>query len=162
TRYFNSADSILRGLADYFGGDKVITVAQSMRLPGSINSKPGRQAADCRLISIEPGLRYSLTDFSAYREVPQQPLAELVLRRSNSNKVLSPENARRLSEAVEDRLITHYGGFHRKNGWMAALCPFPHDLDRPGMHFGFSPRHHCGYCFGRHGKISLSEMCHKL
>src|SRR5258706_12882598 len=30
TRYFNLADSILRGLAEYFGGDKMITVAHSM------------------------------------------------------------------------------------------------------------------------------------
>src|SRR5260221_10501826 len=36
TRFFNSADSILRGLAEYFSGDKIITVAHSMRLPGTI------------------------------------------------------------------------------------------------------------------------------
>src|SRR5260221_8925763 len=49
TRLFNSADRILCGLAEDFGGDKVITVAQSMRLPGTINCKPGRQGALCRL-----------------------------------------------------------------------------------------------------------------
>jgi hypothetical protein len=111
---------------------------------------------------MEPTLRYSLTDFSAYREISQQLGARLVSHRSNFNSLLSLENARRLSEAVEDRLIAQYGGFTRKNGWLAALCPFSHEKDRPGMHFGFNPVHRCGYCFGRHGKISLVGMCQQL
>lgn len=162
TRLFNSADSILRGLAEYFGGDKVITAAQSMRLPGTINCKRGRQAARCHLISIEPDLRYDLAAFSAYKAVTQQSPVRPAAHRSDSTIGLSLKSARRLSEAVEDRLITQYGGFPRKNGWLAALCPFPHAHDKPGMHFGFSPNYQCGYCFGRHGKITLRELCNCL
>jgi hypothetical protein len=161
TCYLNLADSILRGLADYFGGDKVITVAQSMRLPGSINNKLGRQITSCRLISMQSDLRYDLADFSAYKAtLRRSPIPHW--SRPNSGNKLSMGTAQFLAKAVEEQLFTEYGGFIRKNGWLAALCPFPHTHDKPGMHFGFNPSFRCGYCFGRHGKIALDELCHQL
>ena len=54
TTDFQHADLILKGLAERLGGDPVLTVAQSMRLPGTINNKSGRESALCRLVENAP------------------------------------------------------------------------------------------------------------
>jgi hypothetical protein len=47
---------------------------------------------------------------------------------------------------------------YRPNGFIAARCPLPHLKDRPGMHFSYRPDSGWGYCFGKHGKFSLTEL----
>jgi hypothetical protein len=51
TTDFATADRIIRGLADHLEGDKALSVAQSMRLVGTINTKPGRDSTVCQLVS---------------------------------------------------------------------------------------------------------------
>src|SRR6266849_7457884 len=41
---FVQADKVLRGLAQHLNGDEALTVAQSMRLPGTINTKADRDS----------------------------------------------------------------------------------------------------------------------
>jgi hypothetical protein len=56
---------VLRGLATALGGDPayVKSVASVMRLPGSINTKPQRNAASVTIAEDNPSRRYSLSQF---------------------------------------------------------------------------------------------------
>jgi hypothetical protein len=59
-------------------------------------------------------------------------------------------------------LIRDYGGYMKLNGWLAALCPYGHAQDRSGQHFGFNPERCASVCFGRHGILSLENLCNQL
>src|SRR5262249_59980200 len=63
-----------------------------------------------------------------------------------------------LTEAVLNQLEGHW----RSNSYIAALCPFPHQRDRPGMHFSYHVESGWGHCFGKHGKISPGDLCQLL
>src|SRR5262245_16652036 len=66
SRDFAQADKVLRALALEFKGDEKMTVAQSMRLPGTWNTKPGRENVLCSLVQHHPDYRYPLSTFSRY------------------------------------------------------------------------------------------------
>src|SRR5207244_1761391 len=73
TRDFAQADKVLRALALQFKGDEKMTVAQSMRLPGTWNTKLGRESVLCTLVQHHPDYLYPLSAFSRYvREVEGQ------------------------------------------------------------------------------------------
>jgi len=166
TRNFEQADRALRGLAKFFHGDSVLTTAQSMRLPGTINTKPQRAGALCSIVELHPQKRYELAQFKPYLAAAP----ELVhTHRQSSASTSSWEQAREgdlnpdLVRDVVDCLMTSYGGFLNPNGqWISALCPCGHSLDTPGRHFGFCPGAGLGYCWGRHGKLLLKDLCQAM
>lgn len=168
TQQFAFAESIMRGLAECFGGDNVTSSAHSLRLVGTINTKPGRAAFPCSLVELCPERRYALADFAAYVQapMPSRQTESINPHRSvsaiYSQHHLRPDQVESAVRAVSDSLLHNYGGYTRRNGWIAACCPFGHTQDRPGMHFGWSPQHKCGRCFGRHGSVGLLEMCRQL
>jgi len=169
TRAWDTAGRILHGLAAQFNGDPAMSVAQSMRLPGTMNTKPGRESALCQILEHHPERRYSLAEFApilgksvleestrvTQRCAKPNCASSLVGRRSTSFAELNSV----LVETVVQRLVCDYGGYMKANGWVAAYCPCGHMHDRPGAHFGFNPEYGVGVCFGRHGRLRLIDLC---
>jgi len=152
-----TANQVLSGLAKNLGGDR-LTVAQALRLPGSWNTKPSVNRP-CRLLWLAEERRYTLADFTTYLNRPRSPPVSATYRMPSSyHGSLNP----RLIDAVVDRLFTDYEGNLQPNGWIGALCPCGHSIDRPGKHFGFLPQKAVSRCFGRHGQILLKDLCHIL
>ena len=147
TRNLSFADRILAGMTQLLDSDSM-TVAQSMRLPGFVNTK-----SDCGKLCVikqhQPERVYTLQDFSRFAIARQRPTPP-------------PPNARPTIERVTEHLLYAYDGYMKPNGWMAARCPLEHCRDRPGMHFNFHPEFGVGHCFGRHGSLSLGELCDVL
>lgn len=151
------AEAIMRGLAATLGGDK-LTTAQSMRLPGSINTKYPHQPR-CSILSSEPHRLYTLDDFVDFRTVPTRtvkPARQDTPRRSGETWVEMK------SREITDILIREYQGFQKGNGWISSLCPCGHTHDAPGKHFGFNPSIGVGICFGRHGRMLVKDLMRVL
>ncbi len=159
TTDFAAADKAIRGLAQHLGGDEALSVAQSMRLPGTINTKRGRNFALCHFVSYHPARLYTLGEFAPFIAQPMRYRRQLSSSSSQwSDQPASPETIEAVTEAVLNLLEGHW----RQNGFIAARCPLPHHRDKPGMHFSYQPETGWGYCFGKHGKIPLVEMCRLL
>jgi hypothetical protein len=154
---FALADRILRGLASYFHADRT-NVAQSLRIPGTINTKPQRGGALCHVIDMFPDRRYTLAGFAAFAA----PCPTRSIRSSSQPASISTDTRRAISNEIAACLLHQYGGFLKSNGWIAALCPCGHHRDSPGAHFGFNPQTGIGFCFGRHKGLSLQSMCELL
>lgn len=158
TTDFVTADEVLRGLAHRLGGDEVLSVAQSMRLPGSINTKPTRNFAQCSFIEYHPERLYTLEEFTRFI-IPTWMLPHF--RRDDGHWTAQHSDAATI-HAVTTAVIQLLDGRWRQNGFIAARCPLPHQRDRPGMHFSYHPETGWGHCFGKHGAIPLSELCRLL
>lgn len=146
TTNFHQCDAILSGLARALGGDR-LTVAQSMRLPGTRNFKPGR--GPCYILESQPQRCYSLGDFAPY--LPPQ-------REVHLTTLASGTHLDDLAAAISGILVSDYEGHLKANGWIAARCPAGHASDHPGKHFFFNEALHLGHCFGRHGRFLLKEL----
>ena len=152
------ADLALHGLAQTLSGDKT-NVAQSLRLPGSINTKPARNGAICQIIDFHPERRYHLADFKLYQ------VNHPIEHRHNCNllvPVFRSELNPSLVNAVSRCLLSEYDGYIKTNGYLAALCPCGHCHDLPGSHFNFDTARALGRCFGRHGRLLLKDLCELL
>ena len=40
--------------------------------------------------------------------------------------------------------------------------PLDHERDAPGSHFFFNPSLGLGHCFGKHGRLLLTDLCAAL
>ncbi len=74
----------------------------------------------------------------------------------------SHELPHEVTQALTEAVLHQLDGRWRSTGYIGALCPFPHQRDRPGMHFSYHPESGWGHCFGKHGKISPAELCKAL
>jgi hypothetical protein len=160
TTDFVQADKVLHGLAQRLHSDEALSVAQSMRLTGTINTKTGREGALCSFVSYHPERRYDLREF-----VPFLPKVLPYTRRHSSwevQKSYGHELPQSMIDALTFAVLQRLEGHWRSSGYIAAYCPFPHLKDRPGMHFSYHPESGWGYCFGKHGKISPAELCKHL
>jgi hypothetical protein len=160
TRDFKLADQALRALAHHFVGDAKMTVAQSMRLPGTWNTKPGQERVLCRIVQHHPDWHYPLSVFSRYvrdkeRQANNHRMYTASLVRYDREQ---SETHQAAIDAVTEAVIHQLDGHWKPNGFIAARCPYCHHRDRPGMHFSYHPASGWGYCFGKHGKISLTEL----
>lgn len=72
TSDLNTARQVLQGLARTFGGDG-LSSAQSLRLPGTVNCKPERSGALCRLVETSDR-HYRLSDFQPFLPPTPHPL----------------------------------------------------------------------------------------
>lgn len=148
------ANQVLRGLADHLRGDKT-AVAQSLRLPGTLNWKydPPRL---CHLLELHENRRYQMADFEAYNTPSLAANAYATAR-------ISHNTASTLVTEILTALFRSYGAFQRPHqDWLPALCPCGHQSDYPGKHFFFHPGSRVGHCFGRHGTLRLPELCEVL
>ncbi|MEZ4666538.1 MAG: DNA-primase RepB domain-containing protein [Anaerolineae bacterium] len=156
----HTARLVLQGLAQTFGGDR-LSPAQSLRLPGTVNTKPERNGTWCHLIDISDR-RYSLSDFQIFAQPGShsrgwQTTEQAVTQTSNRN--LNTE----LIQAITAALYREYAARERRRSdWIAALCPCGHIRDSPGAHFFFNPLIGCGRCHGRHGTLRLIDLCSVL
>jgi hypothetical protein len=148
TDKFARASAIMRGLSARLGGDGQVTVAHSMRVPGTLNTKHGH-ARPCRLLQLKPDRIYTLRNFSAFEAKPKDPPRRISTSGENAD----------LPFLIAEILIRHYRGYRKANGWIAALCPCGHRHDTPGQHFNYSPALRMGHCFGRHGRMLMRDLC---
>jgi len=156
TSDFALADALLQGLARRCGGDP-LTVAQSLRLVGSRNTKPGREGARCQILELHPDRRYPLEAFRTFADRPKprpsvRPIKTMAARHLNAALV----------NVVTDCLLTEYSGRFKANGYLAALCPCPHHRDFPGAPFNSDPARGVARCFGTHGFFDLQALCRCL
>jgi hypothetical protein len=160
TTDLNTAWQVLQGLARTFGGDG-LSPAQSLRLPGTVNTKPERHGTLCHLIETSDR-HYHLSDFGPFilpisRPPPRRPNAQV------SNHTGSRTLNTALIHAITTVLYRDYAAHEqRRSGWLAALCPCGHTRDSPGAHFFFNPTIGCGRCHGRHGTLRLTDLCSVL
>jgi RepB DNA-primase from phage plasmid len=131
-------------------GDRT-SVVQCLRLPNTINTKPDRQRAVCQIVHLTHD-RYPLQHFPTHL-----PHTTVSLPHRLSINVPASQHAD-LIEQVCQRLLAD-GGYWQRNGWLASRCPYPHQHDCPGQHFAFQPQGGFGVCLGKHGTISLGELC---
>ncbi len=164
TRDFAQADKVLRALAQQFKGDEKMTVAQSMRLVGTWNHKLDRESVLCRLVQHHPDYRYPLAAFARYvRDAERQVKAHQSHHASYQGDFSAHGKANQaVIDAVTDAVMHQLDGHWKPNGFIAARCPYCHNRDRPGMHFSYQPARGWGYCFGKHGKVSLTELCDRF
>ncbi|MBN8595839.1 MAG: hypothetical protein J0M33_29060 [Anaerolineae bacterium] len=152
-----TASCLLDDLATHLGGDH-LSVATSLRLPGTRNTKPERAGMICQLLDCTDRA-YGLSDFAPFMKHDASP----VQRRSSN---YSTEREQRLNpdviEAVVYRLYRDYRARKARGGWIPALCPCGHARDSPGAHFCFNPDIGCGRCHGRHGMLRLTDLCSLL
>lgn len=157
----NIARRVLHGLSKALGGDG-LSPAQSLRLPGTVNTKPERDGALCHLVEMSDR-HYPLSDFqqsipsvkypSAPRRAAVPPSSEAGSRTLNTSLIC----------AITDVLYRDYDARERRgSAWIAARCPCGHARDSPGTHFFFNPAIGCGRCHGRHGTLRLTDLCFHL
>ncbi|MCI0349706.1 MAG: RepB family DNA primase, partial [Acidobacteriales bacterium] len=160
-----AATHILTRLHQQFASDP-LSVSQSMRLPGSINTKPERHNSRCTLHSISP-TSYPLHAFAVENrpstrtgQTGQTNHTASTNGQPKSNRIATPRELNpRLIEVVSGLLERRYEGFWRRSGWLAARCPCPHEHDQPGAHFSFNPAIGLGVCLGKHGRLLLKDLC---
>jgi hypothetical protein len=163
---FTKVDRTIRGLTQCFEGDKCMNIASCLRLPGSINTKIGRNGAVCTIDECYPSRRYWLKEFDpllppwpvSLQKCTNAPLATF------TDRGLTKEQRRELVTQVMDSLRGNYVARDHPNasGWIGSLCPFGHGRDLPGRHFFFNPSLGIGHCFGKHQSISLEALCQQL
>ena len=163
TRNIRQAERVLRGMALWLHADTTMTADQIMRLPGTLNTKPQRQGARCRLLN-SANTSYTLDDFFPY-EVLATPRPKIARPRTTPHIPSRPKRRRRgqlnpcLADAVLHDLIQRYDATARGNGWYACYCPFPHRHDRyPGDHAFYNPDIGLFNCFGKHGQHLLKDI----
>jgi hypothetical protein len=157
TSDLHMARQVLQGLARAFGGDG-LSPAQSLRLPGTVNHKPERGGAVCRLLKLSDR-RYHLSDFRSF--IPSTPCPTA---RQSTLETAYSAGSRTLNialiHAITAVLYRNYAAREqRQSEWLAALCPCGHSRDSPGAHFFFNPIIGCACCHGRHGTLRLTDLC---
>ncbi|MCC6564474.1 MAG: hypothetical protein IT298_01815 [Chloroflexi bacterium] len=149
-----TARRLLRGLATALRGD-MLSVAQSLRVPSTMNTKPSRHHACCHLIELHEQ-RYTLDNFTAY--LPVSPVSQRVTRRRASFQA-SPYIPNPDSIAQVTNALLACGGKQRGD-WLNGACPFPerhkHDDQHPS--FGFNLRSGYGFCHVC-GTLLLKDLC---
>lgn len=160
TTNLNAARQVLQGLARAFEGDGLST-AQSLRLPGTVNTKSERGGALCHLIEVSDR-HYPLSAFRPFISPVSRPPARrptVVASHHMGSRTLNAA----LIHAITAVLYRDYAAREQQRStWIAALCPCGHVRDSPGAHFFFNPAIGCGRCHGRHGTLRLTDLCSVL
>jgi hypothetical protein len=154
TTDLHTARLLLRGLAETLGGDR-LSVAQCLRVVSSVNTKPSRGNALCRLIELHER-RYALDDFAAYLPRPApRPTSQRI--QSTTPYVPSADLIAHVTQALLQR------GGRLRGDWVNGACPFPghhrHNDQHPS--FGFNTRTGYGFCHVC-GTLLLKDLCAAL
>ncbi|MAU11793.1 MAG: hypothetical protein CL607_18350 [Anaerolineaceae bacterium] len=150
------ARKILRGLQRKAGGD-ALSVVNSLRLPGSRNSKPQRHNALCHIVEQQNSY-YPATAFEHLLPRPTKKLApqrtRQPIRQHRAGNTLNPA----LLQAVSGHLL--HMGYVGRGDWLSGHCLYPHQHQHDDRHpsFGFNTRTGYGNCF-RCGSILLKDIC---
>ncbi len=150
------ARQLLRGLAQLTGGD-MLSPAQILRLPQSLNTKPKRRNALCHAIALNDN-RYAIDTFTSLipqpKPKPPRPIPQRLNTRQSSSKTINPD----LIQAVSQHLISL--GYVQRGDWICGSCPYPENHRHDDQHhsFGFNVQTGYGNCY-RCRSILLKEMC---
>ena len=151
TTDLNTARLLLHGLATALGGDR-LSVAQSLRVVGSLNTKPTRTRALCRLLELHDR-RCCIHDLASFLPSPV-PRATSQRSQSTMPYVPSADLIARVTQALMQR------GGRLRGEWVNGTCPFPerhkHGDRQPS--FGFNTRSGYGFCHVC-GSLLLSDLC---
>lgn len=151
---FELARRLLRGLAAALGGDP-LSVAQSLRVPSTVNTKPSRHHACCHFIELHQW-RYALDDFNAFLPAARQCEVRYASHQS-SPYIPNPDLVAQVAKALLVR------GCKRRGDWLNGACPFPerhkHDDQHPS--FGFNTHTGYGFCHVC-GTLLLKDLCPAL
>lgn len=151
------ARRLLRGLAAALGGDP-LSVAQSLRIPSTVNTKPSRHHACCHLIELHQR-RYEVDDFTAFLPVlsTSAHTSQRHTSRQSSPYIPNPDLVAQMAKALLAR------GCKPRGDWLNGACPFPerhkHDDQHPS--FGFNTRTGYGFCHVC-GTLLLRDLCPAL
>ncbi len=156
TADLEQARCLLRALAVELQGDR-LSVAQSLRMPGSHNSKPMRGNALCQVVELHDH-RYLLDAFKSYLPSDRSPP-----HRSSSTPAARtpiPLNADTI-QRVADALIA--SGCKPRGDWLNGACPFPERHKHADRHpsFGFNTKTGYGFCHVC-GTLLLKDLCPTL
>ncbi|MBN8590714.1 MAG: hypothetical protein J0M33_03105 [Anaerolineae bacterium] len=155
TSDLNTARHLLRGLATALGGDP-LSIAQSLRVPLTRNTKPSRGNALCQVLELHER-RYPLEAFNAYLPHPivQRPRAATAAR--NQNFIPNAGLVVQIADALAAR------GCKPRGDWLNGACPFPERHKHGDQHpsFGFNTRTGYGYCHVC-GTLLLKDLCSAL
>ena len=154
TTNLNRADRIIKGMNLLVEGDSAMNISTSLRLPGSINTKPTRDHAPCKLLDLQPQNVYSLDEFPEYH--PPAQIAPRLRSDLYQHTNLNPQ----LIQAVLDELYRNYQASPKNSHscWHKALCPCGHNHDAPGAHFWIDSTAGAANCFGKHGSFNLHRL----
>lgn len=90
-------EAVARRLAGHLGADHTWDLPRVLRVPGSLNCKPGRPAVRSRLSELAPDVRHNLAEFGA--ALPPQPRPGISpLGRFRLGRNLSPRMQRLIRE----------------------------------------------------------------
>jgi hypothetical protein len=125
--------------------------AQSLRLPGSRNTKPARANALCRVLELRDQ-RYPLRAFQRWLPVPTRSASRI--HRSRTPQTVRADAIARISAVLTA------AGYRRSGDWLNGACPFPERHRHGDRHpsFGFSTRTGYGFCHVC-GTLPLRELC---
>ncbi len=152
------ARHLLRELATALHGDH-LSVAQSLRVPLSHNTKPMRGNALCRVIELHEH-RYALEAFKSYLSVNRPPP-----RRSSTAITPAARTPIALNtdtiQCVADALLGL--GYKPRGDWLNGACPFPTRHKHEDRHpsFGFNTKTGYGFCHVC-GTLLLKDLCPAL
>jgi len=151
------ARRLLRGLQTTSGGD-ALSPAQSLRLVGSHNTKPGRDNALCRVVQMNEQ-RYTPDDFTHLLPKPRSPPNRH--RSEHKPSLASGKLNPALVQAVAQRLAGM--GYVQRGDWLCGPCLHPQRHAHADQHpsFGFNVRSGYGNCYVC-GSILLKDICDTL
>lgn len=150
------ARHILRGLQHTAGGDG-LSVVNSLRLPGSQNTKPSRHNALCHIVEQQNSY-YPANEFEHLLPCPTKKLAPQPIRQPKhhhrARNMLNPA----ILQAVSEHLL--HMGYLGRGDWLSGHCLYPNQHQHDDRHpsFGFNTRTGYGNCF-RCGSILLKDIC---
>jgi hypothetical protein len=155
TSDLHTAHRVLYGLAAALHGDR-LSIAQSLRLPGSRNTKPGRCNARCRVLTLGEQ-RYPLDAFAAHRSGPAETSSRADASSRRQTRLTDSALIARVSAALLQ------AGYTARGDWLSGPCPFPHRHKHADRHpsFGFNLRTGYGFCHVC-GTLLMKELCPAL
>lgn len=151
-----SLPPLLQALTTNLGGD-ALSIAHSLRLPGTVNTKPERCGARCHVIDLREE-SYRLADFEPLID-NQMPLP-----------TISPQNRKSIKGTTEQKLNPDLiaavaatftqQGYRRRGDWLNGMCVYPERHAHLDHHpsFGFNTRSGYGFCFVC-GSMLLKDLC---
>ncbi|MDX1992552.1 MAG: DNA-primase RepB domain-containing protein [bacterium] len=146
------ARELLQELALRTGGDR-LSPAQSLRLPNTINSKPGRDGRQCEIKRLTEA-RYPLNAFPPVTPIQRREPCSATRRTTSTRFVPSP--------ALMDAVVQTFAGqgYRPAAEWLKGRCPFPERHKHGDQHasFAFNTRTGYGYCHVC-GTLLLKDLC---
>ena len=158
TADLQTARHALRGLATALDGDH-LSVAQSLRVPLSHNTKPSRGNALCRVLELHDH-RYALDRFKAYLPSDRPSPRRLSSASPPATFTPIPLNADTIQRVAD---VLTACGCKPRGDWLNGACPFPGRHKHGDRHpsFGYNTKTGYGFCHVC-GTLLLKDLCAAL